>query len=117
MYLAYSICAVLMCLFAYKMHKTIKETYENWETSYWEIFLHCFALVFPVVILSAILITGRGNILEQNRDQAIKNGDQNLRDINMFLYFLLECAKAVIYSILLYIVTKYSAAKKRQEEA
>ena len=117
MYLAYSICAVLMCLFAYKMHKTIKETYENWETSYWEIFLHCFALVFPVIILSAILITGRGNILEQNRDQAIKNGDQNLRDINMFLYFLLECAKAVIYSILLYIVTKYSAAKKRQEEA
>ena len=75
MYLAYSICAVLMCLFAYKMHKTIKETYENWETSYWEIFLHCFALVFPVIILSAILITGRGNILEQNRDQAIKNGD------------------------------------------
>ena len=116
MYLAYSVCAVLMCVFAYKMHQTIKETYENWETSCWEIFLHCFALAFPVLILTAILVTGRGNMLEQNSEQARRKGDSKLRDLNIFLYFLLECAKAIIYSILLFIVTKYSAAKKRQEE-
>ena len=39
-----------------------------------------------------------------------------LRNANIMLYFLLEVAKAVIYSILLYIVTKYSTAKKNQEE-
>ena len=115
MYLAYSICAALMCLFAYKMHQTIKETYENWEMSCFEIFLHCFALVFPVCVLTAILCTGKGNMLEQDSEQAKKHGDKELRDFNILLYFLLECAKAVIYSILLYIVTKYSTEKKRQE--
>ena len=68
LYLAYSICAALMCLFAYKMHKTIKETYENWEMSCFEIFLHCFALVFPVCVLTAILCTGKGNMLEQDSE-------------------------------------------------
>ena len=39
-----------------------------------------------------------------------------IRNANIMLYFLLEVAKAVIYSILLYIVTKYSTTKKNQEE-
>ena len=55
-------------------------------------------------------------MLEQDSEQAKKHGDKGLRDFNILLYFLLECAKAVIYSILLYIVTKYSTEKKRQED-
>ena len=72
--------------------------------------------MFPVFILTAILITGKGNMIEQDSEQAKKRGDSELRDWNIFLYFLLECAKAVIYSILLYIVTKYSTTKRSQEE-
>ena len=63
MYFAYTICAVLMCVFAYQMNKTIKETYEDWEMSCFEIVLHCFALVFPVLVLTLILVTGEGNMM------------------------------------------------------
>ena len=47
-------------------------------------------------------------MLEQGSEQAKKHGRERLRDVNIFLYLILEFAKAIIYSILLYIVTKYS---------
>ena len=47
-------------------------------------------------------------MLEQGSEQAKKHGREHLRDVNIFLYLILEFAKAIIYSILLYIVTKYS---------
>ena len=115
MYLIYLFSAGLMVLFAYRMNKIIKDTYEEWEMSCWEITLHCFALVFPLIILTLIMVTGNGMVLEDSK-QAKERGRSELRDFNIFCYFLLEVAKAVIYSILLFIVTKYSATKKRQEE-
>ena len=112
-YLAYTICAALMCLFAQRMHRTIKDIHQNWETSYFEIFLHCFALVFPVIILTAILITSHGNMLEKGQKQAKQHGNESIRDINILLYSVLEIAKSVIYLILLFIVTKYSVNKRK----
>ena len=70
MYLAYTISAALLCTFTYKMNKAVKETYENWEMSCFEITLHCFALVFPVLVLTLIMITGDGNMIEEDGNQA-----------------------------------------------
>ena len=114
-YINYMICCILLLVSMKRIHSTIKENFNHWNTNNCTITSHVIAFTCPIFMQIMVIALAEPWAVLQVNNEAVVHNTQVLvlkRDAQATFYFLLEITQAIIGMILLYIVVNYSIKRK-----
>ena len=114
-YINYLICCILLLVSMKRIHSTIKENYNHWNTNNCTVASHVIAFTCPIFMQVMVIAFAEPWMVLQVNNEAVVHNTPVLvlkRDAQATFYFLLEITQAIIGMILLYIVASYSVKTK-----